>query len=451
MHTIIKTISLLFISIAITNAKQTRPNIVFILSDDQAWSDYGFMGHKDINTPNLDKLSEQGLTFKRGYVAAPICRPSLASIITGVSPTVHGITANDSGEYKHRTKNDPPFREAFHKHPNFVKLLSDSGYLTLQTGKWWEGTYQEGGFTHGMTHADPNRGGRHGDEGLKIGRTGMKPINDFIDLAIKEDKPFFVWYAPFLPHTPHNPPARLLNKYKAKDRPQDITKYYAMCEWFDETCGQLLNHIDQKKLTENTVVIYACDNGWAPTSTRANDPTQKNWKRYAQRSKSSPFENGIRSPIMIRWHKKISPLNSTDLAHTTDIFPTIATLANIDTPKHLQGINLLNKQTRKKRSTIFGVTHSSHNMTLGKPDQTLQYQWAIEANWKLIIRQNGTDNSRFRALHHWDNEPFRLYNLITDPTETNNLASKHPEKVAQLKKKIDIWHAKNLKQHTSSP
>jgi hypothetical protein len=90
-------------------------------------------------------------------------------------------------------------------------------------------------MTHGMTN---------GDEGLKIGREGLKPIFDFI--ADAGDKPFFVWYAPFLPHTPHNPPKRLLDKYTEKTESKFIARYWAMCEWFDETCGQLLDHLDEK-------------------------------------------------------------------------------------------------------------------------------------------------------------------------------------------------------------
>lgn len=453
MHKFIKTFLLsslsiiTFLTISPASAETpepSRPNIVFILSDDQAWMDYGFIGHKVIKTPNLDELAKQGLTFERGYAAAPICRPSLASIVTGVSPSRHGITANDSGDRKNRAQSDLPFREAFHKLPSFVKLLSSNGYLTFQSGKWWEGSYQDGGFTHGMTHGDPKRRGRHGDEGLAIGRTGMKPVNDFIDMAVAKEKPFFIWYAPFLPHTPHNPPAELLKKYTAKDRPMDVAKYYAMCEWFDQTCGDLLGYIDQKKITENTIVIYACDNGWAPTSTRADDPTQKLWKGYAQRSKSTPFENGIRTPIMVSWPGKIKPSKVTELAHTTDIFPTIVAAAGIKAPEGLMGINLMDQKARQQRTTVFGVFHSSHNMTLGKTDETLQYLWCIDGDWKLIIRHHGKDTTKYRNLHEWDKEPYRLYHLSEDPHEKKNLAKAHPEKIEALKKKIEAWHAKNL-------
>ncbi len=430
----------------ISEAKQ--PNIVFILSDDQAWSDYGFMGNDKVATPNLDKLAKQGLTFKNGYVAAPICRPSLASIVTGVSPTVHGITGNDSNEPGSRAETDPKFRKVFHKYPNWIKSLTAAGYLTFQSGKWWEGTYQDGGFTHGMTHADPKRKGRHGDAGLVIGRTGLEPINEFIDHAQSKKKPFLVWYAPYLPHTPHNPPADLLEKYTKAGHASDVAKYYAMCEWFDATCGELLSLIDKKDLTKDTVIIYACDNGWSPVSTRADDPTQKDWRHYAQRSKSSPFQNGVRTPIMISWPGTITPLDSSDLAHTTDIFPTVMALAGLKAPSNLEGLNLTDPKARERRKFVFGVCHSSHNMTFDKPDETLQYLWVASKDWKLIIRKNGLDKTRYIKLHEWDTEPHRLYRLSEDPNEKINYAVRVPTLVKQLTEITEGWHSTNQRRRT---
>ena len=188
-----------------SSAAEQPPNIVIILSDDQAWTDYGFMGHMDIKTPHLDELAARSLVFERGYVAAPLCRPSLASIVTGLYPFQHGITGNDVAGNNKRAELDAPMRAAFHRHSSFIKLLTANGYVAHQSGKWWEGSWREGGFTHGMTHGDPKRGGRHGDAGLKIGRESIKPLTDFIDAATNEKKPFLLWYAPFLPHIARQP------------------------------------------------------------------------------------------------------------------------------------------------------------------------------------------------------------------------------------------------------
>ena len=126
------------------------------------------------------------------------------------------------------------------------RLLAAKGYLSHQSGKWWHGGFADGGFTHGMTHGDPARGGRHGDAGLEIGRKGLKPIRDFLNVAESKGKPFFLWYAPFLPHRPHNPPERLLKKYRDQTDSIHVAKYWAMCEWFDESCGQLLDLLAEK-------------------------------------------------------------------------------------------------------------------------------------------------------------------------------------------------------------
>ena len=131
------------------------PNIVLILSDDQAWTDYGFMGHEAIKTPHLDKLASRSVVFKRGYLAAPVCRPSLASMVTGLHPFDHGVTGNDlsleaSGRAKERRQElDQPLQDGFYKHPGFIELLRSNGYLAHQSGKWWEGSWKDGGKVPG--------------------------------------------------------------------------------------------------------------------------------------------------------------------------------------------------------------------------------------------------------------------------------------------------------------
>jgi len=418
----------------------SKPNVVIIISDDQAWTDYGFMGHPKIKTPNLDKLASQSLLFERGYVAAPLCRPSLASMLTGLYPFQHGVTGNDVDGSNRRAELDMPLRKQFYNYQNFVRALTDDGYLAHQSGKWWEGSWKDGGFTHGMTHGDPKRGGRHGDEGLKIGRQSMQPIKDFIDLALSKEKPFLVWYAPFLPHTPHNPPPKLLENYESIKLSREEVKYFAMCEWFDSTCGELINYLDRKNIRENTLVIYVCDNGWAAASTNKKDPNQRLWKRYAQRSKSSPFEKGIRTPIMLSWPDKITPKRSQDLAHSIDLFPTIAAVSQIKPSLDLPGINLLDSQKRKERKRIFGASYSVYNMTPGNPNGTLQYQWCIEGDWKLLLRYNGLDTTHYKQLHVWDKEPVRLYNLKLDPHEKNEVSNENMEVIERIRNEIHKWH-----------
>ena len=202
------------------------PNIALILSDDQARKDYGFMGHEDIKTRHLDELASQSIVCRCGYVASPLCRPSLATIVTGLYPFNYGITGNDVESKNNRKKLDIPLQNEFHSHPSFIRELVNNGYLAHQSGKWWVGSHFDGGFTHGMKLS-----GRHDSkESLDIGRKGIEPTKPVIDLSLKDQKPFFIGYAPLLPHTPHNPPEHLLKKYTKPGRAMDVAKYYAMGE-----------------------------------------------------------------------------------------------------------------------------------------------------------------------------------------------------------------------------
>lgn len=187
------------------------------------------------------------------------------------------------------------------------------------------------------------------------------------------------------------------------------------------------------------MVVFLCDNGWAASSTNARDPHQKAWKSYALRSKSSPFEMGIRTPIMVSWPGKVEPGRSDDLAHAVDLFPTIAAAAGLKPPAGLPGVNLLDQPARAARERVFGVTHATHNMTPGKPDDSLQYLWCVERDWKLIQRFHGKDTTEYRMLHDWDNSPERLFRIREDPQETKNLAVEKPDEVARIKGLIESW------------
>ena len=273
----------------------STPNVLLIISDDQGYGDYGFTGHPVIQTPHLDRLAERSLVFERGYVASPLCRPSLASIATGLHAHQHGVLANDVDPRKRAESNVPVVR-AFQSHPSLMTVLGEAGYRTHQSGKWWEGSFADGGFSHGMTHGDPARRGRHGDEGLKIGRQGLAPITEFIDEALAAEDPFFLWYAPLLPHRPHNPPERLLEDYLKLGMPEPIATYRAMCTWFDETCGALLGYLDEKDLTDDTLVVLVTDNGWLQMPDTSGFAPRSTSPRRSWPSGRRPFECGWLRP-----------------------------------------------------------------------------------------------------------------------------------------------------------
>jgi len=414
------------------------PNVVMIVSDDQGWGDYSFMGHEAIRTPHLDRLASQSLTFTRGYVPTSLCRPSLATIITGLYPHQHRITGNDPrppaglNGYKLRREGDPQYTAQLEKLianiervPTLPRLLAEKGYVSLQTGKWWEGHFSRGGFTHGMTHGDPKLGGRHGDEGLKIGRDSMEPIFDFIDSAAAEGKPFFVWYAPFLPHLPHNPPQRLLDKYTSTGRPEAIARYYAMCEWFDETCGQLLDHLDTKGLSRDTIVLYIADNGWT------QPPVIQDGAVGGPRGKRTPYEGGARTPIMVRWPGQIEPgRDDRTLASAIDLAPTVLAACGLKARgQSMPGLDLRDNEALGKRQAIFGEAYTHDVQDLDNPSTSLLSRWCIEGDWKLIAPYRPNDP---------DAQP-ELYDVAGDPAEQRNLAASHPQVVERLNARIEKW------------
>jgi len=409
-----------------------QPNVVMIIGDDQAWTDYGFMGHPHVQTPHLDKLARESLVFKRGYVPSSLCRPSLATMITGLYPHQNKLTSNDppipKGLTNAQANKDPGFLKMrqdmialFEKSPDLPKLLDKEGYISFQAGKWWEGNACRcGGFTEGMTHGDPAKGGRHGDEGLKIGREGLQPVFDFLDKAKKDKKPFYLWYAPMMPHQPHNPPARLFNKYKDKTKSQFVAKYWAMCEWFDETIGDLLAQLEKNGQVENTIIIYLHDNGWIQDENSAN---------YAARSKRSQYDGGLRTPILIKWPGHVKPGENEHLASSIDLAPTILQAVGLKPTKEMPGINLLDPHWVASRDTIYGEIFEHNAVDINKPVTSLQYRWVIDGHWKLIVPH--APNVKKGVTE--------LYDLARDPEEKVNLAAKEPERVKELLKKLDAW------------
>lgn len=409
-----------------------RPNIVFIIGDDQAWSDYGFMGHPVIHTPHLDRLAKESLVFPRGYVPTSLCRASLATMITGLYPHQHKITSNDpplpQGKTGAAAMNDPEFlklREAmvaeFEKSPALPKLLARAGYRSHQSGKWWEGNACRcGGFSEGMTHGDPRKGGRHGDAGLVIGRQGITEVTTFITAAKADGVPFFLWYAPMMPHTPHNPPERLLAKYREKTPSIHVARYWAMCEWFDETVGELLAHLDKEGFRQNTLVIYLHDNGWI------QDPDKP---RYAPKSKRSPYDGGIRTPILLRWPGRVKPGQSNALVSSIDLAPTVLTAAGLSPTPAMPGINLLDADAVARRDSTFGAIFEHNAVDISNPAANLLYRWGIVDQWKLIVPQ--APNVKDGGVE--------LYDVVADPWETKNLAASQPEKVAELRRRLDAW------------
>ena len=277
-----------------------------------------------------------------------------------------------------------------------------------------------------MTRGFPEKGGRHGDDGLKIGREGMEPSPSSSTWRSDQKKPFFLWYAPFLPHSPHNPPERLLKKYRAADRPRSIAKYDAMCEWFDETCGQLM-------------AIW----------TRRSPRQHADRVRVRQRLDPEPRQQRIRTTFeadaVRRWH-----------SHADHVFmagkiaargPNANCAAALiccrrfspppgGSPDDLPGLNLLpNLKTGDpiERDTIFGEQFAHDIADIEKPEASLLFRWCIAGQMETAADVRRRSQS-LSVTHPRTEKGPQLFDLSADPEETKNLAGENPEIVADGQK-----------------
>jgi uncharacterized sulfatase len=193
----------------------------------------------------------------------------------------------------------------------------------------------------------------------------------------------------------------------------------AMVEWFDETCGELLDHLDREGLAKNTIVIYVADNGWI---------TDPKTGRYAPRSKQSPYDGGLRTPIMVHWPDKIAPQMNDTPVSSLDLFPTILNACGVPLPKDLPGIDLTDAAAVKARDTLTGGCFTHNFVDQENPASSLRWRWIIDDGWKLIVPapQNETGDPE-------------LYQVSTDPNEEHNRAAAEPARATALRAKLDAW------------
>ncbi|MEZ6070365.1 MAG: sulfatase-like hydrolase/transferase [Pirellulales bacterium] len=226
-----------------------------------------------------------------------------------------------------------------------------------------------------------------------------------------------------MPHQPHNPPARLAEKYASKTDSPHVARYWAMCEWFDETCGELLDQLDVRGLSENTIVVFVVDNGWIQQPDHAG---------YAPRSKRSPYDGGLRTPILVRWPGVVEPVVSDTPVSSIDLAPTILKACRVEVPPAMTGIDLVALANAEAHGEpvvappVFGSTLAHDIVDIDRPAASVEYRYTVDGPWKLIVPARGDESPE-------------LYNVVNDPWEQHNLAAEEPERVDQLRALIDAW------------
>lgn len=422
--------------------QNTKPNILIINIDDMGWKDVGFMGSKYYETPNIDKLSSKGMVFSNGYAAAANCAPSRACLMSGLWPTRHGIyTVNSSerGASKNRklipTKNINTLNSKFTIIP---KTLKQNGYTTLHAGKWH---LSENPLEYGF---DVNIGGSHAGapksyyppyKNVKL----EKGTKDYLTDQVMENtlnvldtlsSPFFLYYAPYAVHTPIMPVKSLLNKYKNKQgvNGQDNAEYATMIENLDRNIGLLIEKLEEKRLMNNTFIVFTSDNGGLYGVTN---------QKPLRSGKGSYYEGGIREPFFFVYLDKIKPNSKSDVPITNlDIYPTILKYAGVEeTQLKLDGANIssiLEGKTKTFERTLFWhfpiylqAYNKNDNENRDPLFRTRPGSVIRKGNWKLH--------------YYFEDNGVELYNIADDIGERNNLATINLEKKEELLNDLKNW------------
>ena len=418
------------------------PNFIFILVDDQGYYDLGCYGATEVKTPRIDQMAKEGIRFTDHYAAAPICSPSRAGLLTGCYPRRIG-----NHIWVHRADSQSGI------HPDeltIAELLKTKNYATACIGKWHLGFNKpflprNQGFDHyfGLFHnLDPVEVVQLEDQGgvplIRNGEVIKRPAEPseltklYTDEAIhfieqNKKNPFFV----YLPHTMLHHPLGVTNEFKGSSK---WGEYGDAIQELDHSVGRIFDSLKKQNISDNTIVIFASDNGRGP----GRKPDQKIRGR-----KLSTYEGGIRVPA-IAWGPGFGlQANSTSqtLIHAMDWYPTLATFAGIKVPNNrvIDGRDLsplLKGETKT-------VPHSGLKKSLNAA-APMNRRWDPNVEWKSLIHRNEFHNAFFYhgsqgalAAVRWRNwklhlnPSLQLYDLSKDPGESKPV--RNPEIIRKLR------------------
>ena len=414
-------------------AAPPRPNVLLVMTDDQGYWDTGSSGNEKIDTPVMDRLAAEGVSFTRFY-AAPVCAPTRAGLMTGRYYLRTGL-------YNTRFGGDTLGRAEI----TLAELLKKAGYRTGAFGKWHLGKYA--GYQPHERGFDEFLGHYHGhierydypDQLVHNGRPveARGYVTDlFTDAAIEfiragGERPFFCYLPYNAPHSPwvvgtsHDGQPRgdaLIEKYLARDLPLREARIYAMVDLVDQNLGRLLEVIDEPGLREKTIVIFTSDNGGVSRA----------YKAGLKGGKASVWEGGVRVPFFARWPGHFPARASLDaMASHVDLLPTFCDLLKIPLPadRTIDGRSILPLLVAGKGKSPH--QHLYHTWDRYTPNPT--NRWAIcSERYKLVGYHKPEDPKPAEPAG-------ALYDLAADPGEQENIAREHPEIVGQLRAEFLRW------------
>jgi arylsulfatase A-like enzyme len=406
---------------SVAAAADKKPNVLVILSDDVGWAEFGFQGNKDIPTPNIDSIANNGVRFSQGYVSGPYCSPTRAGLMTGRYQTRFGHEFNSTARVTGLSLEEATFPER----------MKELGYATCAIGKWhlgskpryrpmkrgfdeFYGTLANSSFFLPKQFVDS----RISNDAQPVTDETFYTTDAYADRAVdwldkQKDGPWFM----YVPFNAQHAPLQATEKYLARfNNIQDKKRrtFAAMMSAMDDAVGKILTKIRNMGQEENTLIFFLADNG-GPT----NQTTSSNVPLRGR--KATTWEGGVRVPFCAQWKGKLPAGKTYDNPIIQlDILPTVlaAAGAEIDPDWKLDGVNLLPFLTGDKSD---------------RPHETLYWrfgdQWAIrDGDWKLVVGGGG-------------DRAGELFNLAEDKSESRNLAPEMADKVRELKAKWDSWNA----------
>ena len=424
-------------------AQAKPPNVLFILADDLGIGGLHCCGTEWLETPNLDRLRGQGMFFPNGLAAYPTCRPSRAALLTGQYGPRTGIyRVRDS--YGHEEKARLKIPENHQLSTNKVTLgtaFHNAGYATAMYGKWHVSNERKThpqkyfGFDEAFVSAGAHYKAKSNPpvklpDGMMIEELYTQKAMDFMERAAKADKPFFIYMPYFLVHHPAQARPDYIAHFRKKleniervKGGKELEVTAAMTKMLDDFSGRLLGKIHELGIDDNTIVLFTSDNG----------SYDRNLVGGYRGRKGDTYDGGMRVPYIFKWPGRIKAgSESGERIIGVDVYPTLLGLAGIPPPKNypLDGVDLKPLLTGKakalppRRLFCFYPKYAQYKKKTGR----WQFSWrnvVYDGDWKLI--------------EYPEYGEYELYNLAKDPKETQDLASKFPERREVLAKELHQW------------
>lgn len=455
-----------FTSGCLLKGEEIRPNIVLIFVDDLGYNDVSYNGATEIETPNIDRLADEGIIFSNGYIVHPTCGPSRAGLITGRYPARFGMEANLA-----YAPFDPEYGLPVEE-TTVAAYLKDMGYQTGIVGKWQLGAAPPfNPLNRGFDYFYGFLGGEHNYFAVDGAHAGPSqavvsylPLNEnrsatgfdgyltdvLTDHAIEfvhenRDEPFFLYLAYNAPHTPLQAPENLVEKYSKKltskvhrllgseQIPDDLSDqrrhtYLAMISSLDQNIGRVLDTLAKTGERDNTLIFFLSDNGGVYPK---DDEDRHTWADNSpfSRGKNSFFEGGIRVPFVASWPARW-PQGETfePMVSSLDIAATAMALtgSEADASRPLDGVNL---------------DPFLRGETAGPPHEALFWRQANEVphNTLFAVRTGSAKLIRDR-----EGGAVQLFDLERDPSETRNLIDGDPQTAARLAELWNAWNRDNV-------